>query len=214
MKRESDMLGQKSVWLSFDVEATGPCPGIHAMLSVGVAAFTRDSDGEFRDLGEFSANLLVPEGLKWDIDTSKWWDQHEDAFAIARHDMLAPEIAMPQFCHWLSEVQAVQPEWKPLVWAAYPAAFDMPFVNYYMHRYAPKEWLEVAKDDVMQRVSCFDMGSFASLLLNVDPLEVSKSRMPAAWIGKNLRPHVALDDAREQAHMLKAMLQAASDLSR
>lgn len=202
------MISTNAIWLSFDVESTGPCPGLHAMLSIGVTAFVRHPQKmEWMDLSTFSANLQIPSFLRWDEETAEWWGQYEDAYSACRENLVAPEVAMRELCGWLRDLQQAEPEWKPLTWVAYPAAFDMPFLNYYMHRFAPEEWREVAKDDVMQRVACFDIGSAACGVLGISPMDVSKRRMPDRWKSyKNLTPHVALADALEQAALAKALL--------
>lgn len=205
------MNSENAIWLSFDVEATGPCPGIHAMLSIGVVAFVRDPQSrEWRNLGTFTGNFQVPEDLVWDEDTAKWWEQWPEAYSAHRGGHFGPSDphdVMEGLCAWLEEIRAGEPDWKPLTWVAYPAAFDMPFVNYYAHRFAPESWHKLAKDDVMQRVACFDIGSAAAVLLGIAPLDVGKSRMPDHWKAyENKTPHVALADAKEQAAMIKAIL--------
>jgi hypothetical protein len=202
------MLGEKSIWLSFDVEATGPCPGIHAMLSIGVVALVRNSrTKEWTEVGEFEANLTIPSDLIWDQDTSRWWLTHPSAYAEHRKSLVDPEEAMSNLCDWLHSIRMAEAELKKFVWVAYPATFDMPFLNYYMHRWASERWVELAEDDVMQRVACFDLGSAASMVLPADFHDVGKSTMPASWKGyKNPHPHVALEDAREQAALMQAIV--------
>lgn len=58
------------MFLSFDIEADGPCPGLNSMLSFGMAGFTPDA----RIVFEYEANLFPLPDTKPDPKTQKWWD--------------------------------------------------------------------------------------------------------------------------------------------
>lgn len=199
----------EQLWLSFDVETTGPIPGLHSMLSLGVSAWLDKGGDSFQEVGEFSVNIRPLDYCGWDDDTSKWWDEvdrHGPALVITRTDPQEPFSAMRSLIEWLAEL----PSNAPHVWAAYPATFDMPFLRYYAQRFAKNEWETMYREDPMQRIACFDIATLASDMLKLPYHRVSRKVMPLNWTKfENPCPHVALNDAKEQAHLLVGMLRDA-----
>lgn len=198
-----------TIWLSFDVETTGPVPGVHAMLSFGIEAILQE-EREFRPIGCIERNMSMVQGQEWDPSTYEWWHSEEqaDALEFLKDRRYHPGTAMRDLLRFLENLPAGHAH----VWAAYPATFDMPFIRYYAHRFMPRgSWQDLYMgDDIMQGIACFDMGSFAAPLLECDYHDVSKSRMPVHWTDHvNPHPHVAIHDARYQAKMLIAMLKDA-----
>ena len=78
------------IYVSTDVEADGPIPGPHSMLSFGSAAF--QADGTLLDT--FSANLETLEGAAGDPKTMAWWEGQPEAWAACRKDLEAPAVAV------------------------------------------------------------------------------------------------------------------------
>lgn len=66
-----------AVWLSFDVEATGPVAGLHSMLSLGIVAL----DSDLNEIDGFSVNIRELDDCTWDEDTRRWWDDPAQARA-------------------------------------------------------------------------------------------------------------------------------------
>ena len=58
------------LYVSLDVEADGPCPGIFSMLSFGMAAFTIEK----HLVGTFTRNLVTLPGAREDQRTMTWWN--------------------------------------------------------------------------------------------------------------------------------------------
>ena len=192
-----------ATWLSFDIEATGPIPGLHSMLSLGIEAFA--DDDEFTPLGTFEVNIRELDYCVWDSDTHAWWHdaQLTAALDITTSNPKEPRDAMERMMAFLEELPR-----GPHIWAAYPATFDMPFVRYYAQRFVSKDWTGFYGDP-MERIACFDMASYAMQLMQVGYHDVSKKRMPKSWTDyQNPCPHVALNDAKEQGHLLREMLRA------
>ena len=152
------------ILLSYDVETTGPVPGSNALLSLGIVAIDGNA---LAPIGEYAVNLDIDYdktgiSVGWDEDTRHWW-MHPDraeAWAETRKDLADPKTAIPEMVKWLKKLRQDHDDAK-LVWAAYPATFDFPFIAMACHRFAPTAWLRLSKDDVMQRVAGFDMGSQA-----------------------------------------------------
>src|SRR5262245_51822508 len=114
------------VYVSTDVEADGPIPGPHSMLSIGSAAFSADK----KLLGTFSANLTTLPGAMGEPRTMEWWRGQPEAWAACRADARDPAEVMPEYVAWVKALPG-----KP-VFVAYPAAYDFMFVYWYMIHFA------------------------------------------------------------------------------
>lgn len=183
------------------------------MVSLGIVPFVADlefDEVEFLD-ERFEMNIRELDDCGWDPDTREWWD-HEDRWLASDrtfHDPKSPVRAMDATLDFLERISEGR-EHMPHVWAACPATFDMPYLRYYAQRFAKKRWEGLYGSNVMQRISCFDIGSVAAQVLDCSYHEVSKVRMPMHWKAfDNPLPHVAVNDAEEQAHLLVAVLRDA-----
>jgi hypothetical protein len=179
----------REIYVSTDVEADGPIPGPHSMLSFGSAAYTAEKEL----LGTFSANLTLLEGAAGHPETMRWWSTQPEAWARCREDLEAPEAAMPRYCAWLKGLPG-----KP-VFVGYPAAYDFLFVYWYLMRFVGESPFSH---------SALDIKSYAMALLELDFRESAKRRFPAAWFDDLPHTHVALDDALEQGALFCNMLAA------
>src|SRR5580765_2609923 len=105
------MSGSREVYVSTDIEADGPIPGPHSMLSFGSAAFRADKTL----VSTFSANLeLLPEA-KGEVKTMEWWASQPEAWAATRRDCRSPAVVMVDYVKWLKGLPG-----KP-VFVGYPA---------------------------------------------------------------------------------------------
>ena len=59
----------QEIFVSTDIEADGPIPGPHSMLSLGSAAFTEDG----AMIATFSANLSLLDDAVGHPKTMAWW---------------------------------------------------------------------------------------------------------------------------------------------
>src|SRR3954454_7436855 len=85
------------IYVSTDVEADGPIPGPHSMLSFASAAFTAD-----KRLGApLSATLETLPGAQGDRKTMAWWEPQPEAWAACRKDARAPAVSLPEYADWL-----------------------------------------------------------------------------------------------------------------
>lgn len=175
------------IYVSTDVEADGPIPGPHSMLSFGSAAF-RD-DGTL--VSTFAANLELLPGATGHPDTMRWWETHPEAWAACRTDLRDPADAMRDYATWVGALPG-----SP-VFVAYPAGFDFTFVYWYLHRFA---------GDSPFSFSALDVKTLAMALLKSPYRQATKRNMPRRWFGTKRHTHVALDDAIEQGQMFCNML--------
>lgn len=68
------------VYVSTDVEADGPIPGAHSMLSFASAAFLPDKTL----IGTFEANLKLLPAAARDVRTMEWWSGEPAAWEACR----------------------------------------------------------------------------------------------------------------------------------
>src|SRR5204862_1099811 len=84
------------VYVSTDVEADGPIPGPHSMLSFASAAYRADKTL----LGTFTRNLATLPGAAPDPKTEAWWRTQPEAWAACRLDPQPPAEAMRDYVAW------------------------------------------------------------------------------------------------------------------
>ena len=108
------------IWISNDVEADGPCPGIdmYSMVSFGAVVVNDKLDQTFYGQTAPISKLYIPEALAVSGHTR---EQHE-AFPD-------PETTMKRYDQWLKSLN------DKIVFVSDNPAFDWQFTNYYFHRY-------------------------------------------------------------------------------
>ena len=179
--------GMAEIYVSTDVEADGPIPGPHSMLSFASAAYRADK----RLLGTFAANLETLPGAAGDPGTMNWWKSHPEAWAACRENLQRPETAMRNYLAWLKALPG-----RP-VFVAYPAAYDFMFVYWYLMRFTGESPFSH---------SALDIKTFAMAMLKKDYRESVKRNMPRRWFDELPHTHLALEDAIEQGALFCNML--------
>ncbi|WP_225721340.1 exonuclease [Candidatus Vallotiella sp. (ex Adelges kitamiensis)] len=175
------------IYISTDIEADGPIPGPHSMLSFASAAYT-----ESKQLtATFSANLKTLPGAFPHPFQDAWWKTQPDAWVACHKDIRSPEEALPAYVDWVEALPG-----KP-VFVAYPAGFDFTFMFWYMMRFAgrcPFSW------------SALDIKTLAFSMTGLPYRKAIKPRLPKTWFDTDLHTHIALDDAIEQGALFCNML--------
>ena len=175
------------IYVSTDVEADGPIPGPHSMLSFASAAFLADKTL----VGTFEANLTLLPDATGDPRTMAWWETQPEAWAACRKDPRDPQEAMPQYVRWLKGLPG-----RP-VFVGYPAAYDFLFVYWYLIRFAGESPFSH---------SALDIKTYAMAVLGRDYRDSVKRNMPRSWFDDLPHTHVALDDALGQGALFCNML--------
>src|SRR5215472_17441447 len=175
------------VYVSTDVEADGPIPGPHSMLSFASAAYR----GDKTLVGTFEANLTLLPGAQGDPKTMEWWRGKPEAWAACRTNLRYPAVVMPEYVAWLKSLPG-----KP-VSVAYPAPYDFMFVYWYLIRFAGESPFSH---------SALDIKTFAMALLGTEYRDSVKRNMPREWFDDLPHTHVALDDAKGQGALFCNML--------
>jgi hypothetical protein len=177
------------IYVSTDIEADGPIPGPHSMLSFASAAFR----GDKTLVGTFQANLALLPGASGDPKTMEWWRTQPEAWEACRKEVRDPAEVMPDYARWLKALPG-----KP-VFVGYPAAYDFMFVYWYLIRFAGESPFSH---------SALDVKTFAMALLGSEYRASSKRNMPKEWFDDLPHTHVALDDAIGQGALFCNMLAA------
>ena len=167
------------IYVSTDIEADGPIPGPHSMLSFASAVYTCDK----QLIDTFSANLKTLPDATAHPETKAWWDKNPEAWQACRTNLQPPSQAMQDYLTWLKQLPG-----KP-VFVGYPAAYDFMFVYWYLIKFTGESPFSH---------SALDIKSYAMAVLKTEFRETSKRKMPPDWFDNLPHTHIALDDAIEQ----------------
>jgi len=162
----------EQLFLSYDVETTGPIPSTYSMISIGVVGFDSKGDVVF----EYTANLQ-PLNDNMHPDTNKFWLGQQEAWKNSTKDSRPPKEVMNEFSERMVELKKKY----TILPIAKPACFDWQFLNYYMHTFCESNILGYQS---------YDMGSYAWAVL--------KDSNPACKKWSTELSHTPLEDARKQ----------------
>ncbi|HEY7546278.1 MAG TPA: 3'-5' exoribonuclease [Blastocatellia bacterium] len=175
------------IYVSTDVEADGPIPGPHSMLSFASAAYTADK----LLVSTFTANLETLPDAVADPKTMRWWQTQPEAWRACRENLQPPQAAMKKYLGWLKHLPG-----SP-VFVGYPVAFDFMFVAWYLIRFTGENPFSH---------SALDIKTFAMAMMKTDYRDSIKRKMPRRWFDDLPHTHQALDDAIEQGALFCNML--------
>lgn len=177
------------IYFSVDIETNGLAPGIHSMISIGVAAI----DMETGDIvGTFKRNLQPIPELQICPDTMEWWKGFPDAYQRATENSEMPLVAVHDLYSWVKGFGIEHPvaaAWKPM--------FDLGFLRYYEVRY-------LGGIIFGRSGSGLDIKTVAALALEQSYGETQVAKVPK-WMKEpysSAHTHDSLQDAIEQAHIL------------
>lgn len=175
-------MSNNELYISVDIEASGPCPPTYSMLSIG-ACVVGDSETSFYAEFRPISDQAVPEAIKI-VGKSL------EHFAASGRD---PKAVMQEFGAWIKSVShGMNP-----VFVGFNAAFDWAFVNWYFHIYLGRNPFGIAP---------LDIKSYFMGLAGCTWEDTRSSRIPDRFKGIVQQTHNALDDARSQAQMIERML--------
>jgi ribonuclease T len=170
---------EDEIFVSVDVETSGPNPRDYAMLSIGACVVDRPEHSFYIELVPSTTNAL-PEALAvsgLDLDE------------LARTGV-EPGAALAQFEEWLGALAG------PPIFVAFNAAFDWMFVEDYFRRFLGRNPFGHAALDI----KAYSMGLADSTWAQTSMRFLS----PLYLDGRQLE-HNALSDARDQAKLFRAL---------
>ena len=171
---------KKEIFVSVDVETSGPIPGEYSLLSIGACAVDDDSRTFACELKPTSQKF-VPEAL---AVTGL-------SLAQLQASGLPPREAMQTFATW---AMSLTRDDEVLVFVGFNAAFDWSFVNYYFHKYLGENPFGFAALDI----KAFYMGVTGSSWS-----DTRSSRITTVLKPKRIGDHQALHDAIYQAELFR-----------
>lgn len=188
------------VYLSVDVEASGPFPGIFSLVSLGAVVVRPDSRGHWgvdEELG-FYQELKPLDGA---AELAAATNIHGLTREYLEEHGGDPKVVMEEFAIFFKDLQN---RFKKVIPAAWPASFDAPYVGWYLQYFTgdnPTGW------------SAFDIPSFGMGLFCCHR-NALRNLMKKAGIefGLNPNPHNALADAVEQGQTLANLLNYARQM--
>lgn len=174
---------KREVFVSVDIETSGPIPGEYSLLTIG-ACDAFDDTQTFECKLKPTTRNAIPEAL---AVTGLSLD-------VLEQEGLAPVEAMQSFYDWVQHI--AETDGTP-VFVGFNAAFDWSFINYYFHRYLGKNPFGF---------SALDIKSLYMGVSNCTWLETKSSQM-----AKKLHPtlqgnHDALRDAKYQAELFRLII--------
>src|SRR6266496_4160866 len=153
---------RQEIYVSTDVEADGPIPGVNSMLSFGSAAYLADKTL----VSTFSANLETLPGAVQNPKTMEWWGSKPEAWNDCRQNLQLPEKVMKVYLAWLKALPGLP------VFVGYPAAYDFLFVYWYLIRFTGESPFSH---------SALDIKTYAMAVLGKGYRETVKKNMPREW---------------------------------
>ena len=186
-------LSEEERYISVDVEADGPIPGRHSMLSLGAAAYNAWG----QRVGKFSANLGTLPDATTDDRTMAWWETQPGAWKRARERARDPKTVMEEF-HLFALGDGPRRSGRPVM-VTYPAAFDAMWVTWYLHAFT-------SGDPFRRR--CIDLKTMAMQFLGGGYANAAKRNMPPSWFSGRRHSHVAVQDAIEQGELFVNIVEA------
>mgnify|MGYP001305753779 CR=1 FL=1 len=183
-----------------DIEADGPIPGPHSMISLAAVAVNREGE----ELGDFEINFLPLENATTHPSTMKWFAAHApEALELSKQNQVSPKEGMNKFGNWLLTLP------KPRVMAAHPAPFDFMWINWYIQTFLADRLAKVPYSMPFLDIkgeSAFDIKSYAAAVLEKDYREINRENYPKELYDNTKHTHKAIDDAREYAQLLIKLL--------
>ncbi|MBT0461659.1 3'-5' exonuclease [Morganella morganii] len=170
------------IYISVDVETSGPVPGEFSLLSVGACLVHNPTKSVYIE--------LQPDSLRHDAESLAVTGLNLEH--LQQHG-LHPVKAMEHLSEWINTVK--QPEMK-IIFVGLNAPFDWSFINYYFHKYLGGNPFGFTAIDIKAYYMGFTGCSWSE----------TKSSLMAKRLSPITQPsHNALDDAKFQAELFALM---------
>ncbi len=179
-----------------DIEADGPDPGRHSMLSFGCVAVRQDG----RTIAEFTANLTPLPGAEQDPGTMAWWRSEPDAWRESTRDPQDPAVVIPALAAWIGGLPGLP------VFVAHPLTFDGLWIDWYLRQFVGRRLFRRPRSPGLCHAGGLDLQSMVMIATGWHYQRCERKHYPAEWLGGHDHSHRAIDDARGYAHLLTLIL--------
>lgn len=173
------------VFVSVDIEASGPIPGRYSMLALGACVVGAPKTSFYAELRPIS-DAAVPEAM---AVVGRTLDEFKKTGE-------PPSRAMRRFSTWVRRIA----KGKRPVFVGFNATFDWSFVNWYFHSYAGTNPFGFGG---------LDIKSYYMGMSGCTWDDTRSSLLPPPFRSAKALSHQALQDATGQARMFHAIVAAA-----
>ncbi len=173
----------RELYISVDVETSGPIPGEYNLLSLGACRVGQADQYFYVEFKPITEGALA--------DAMK---VNQLSLAQLKVTGAEPRAAMEQFAAWIRQVAAGA---RP-VFVGFNAAFDWSFVNYYFHKFL---------GDNPFGHTALDIKSYYMAARRTTWARTTKAALEAQFLSPDLpHTHNALGDAIEQGAIFEKLL--------
>ena len=175
---------RKEIFISVDIESSGPIPGVYSMLSLGACVVDSPESNFYVEL-QPTSEAFIAEALRvtgFSLDQLK---------RIGRD----PKVAMAEFKNWIIDQSAD----RTPVFVGFNAGFDWSFVNWYFHTYVGENPFGFAPLDI----KAYYMG-----YLGCSWAQTTSSQLRQEFRSDTPHTHNALLDAKAQASIFAKLLKS------
>ncbi len=191
---------REDLYISVDVEASGPVPALYSMLSVGACVVGNEGETFYRELKPVT-NRFDQEAIRVPVFSAEVMAEAARKETRCGKEMsvilslvelgVEPTIAMQAFADW---VKGISVDRLPL-FVGWNAPFDWSFVNYYFHYCGVTNPFGITAIDVGAYYMGMSGCSWSTMRISPDFYPTTKRHT-----------HHALDDAIAQAESFGKML--------
>lgn len=175
---------RNEIYISVDVETSGPIPGVFSLLSLGACVVGEPNKTFYAELKPLNDNFIKKALMVNGLSLEKLKKQGE-----------APIVARKRFENWINEVAVNN---RP-VFVGFNATFDWMFTHWY--------FLNFLGNDPFG-ISGLDIKAYYAGMQKTTWQETTKKQLCQKYPPKTRHTHNALDDAIEQAEIFEKMLRA------
>ncbi|EMN2534492.1 3'-5' exonuclease [Acinetobacter baumannii] len=177
------MIPKKEIFISVDVETSGPIPSMYDLLSIGACIIDKPNETFYCELKPVSNNA-DPEALA------------VTGFSLEKlaQDGLSPVLAMKEFDIWIN-IHIKENEIP--VFVGFNVGFDWSFINYYFIKYLGRNTFGFTSLDIKSLY----MGRFGGSWSNTKSSKILERLNPSI-----VSNHNALQDALFQAELFRLIL--------
>ena len=172
----------REIYISIDVEASGPIPGEYSLLSIGACLVGQPDQSFYVELKPLNDNFV-----------EKAMDVTGLSLEKLRLDGEEPDLAMASFATWIKSVAGDN---RP-VFVAFNATFDWSFTHWYFIKFLGHDPFGISGLDI----KAYFMGKHHTTWG-----ETVKKNVLKNYPSLTRHSHQALDDAKEQAEIFSRML--------